>query len=369
MTAILTTIQHQGPLNTTYHIMLPPSYSDHDPLPPPSFDPLSMMLSQFSIVKRFACFLTTGDLIQLSRTSTTVRETLLQSPEYWSELLALTSLVCSENTHIKGENVKNCVICSMPVCETCIVKSDFHGTSGTFLNRIRTFCDSCWSATNFSHPPNSPHTSAPPLCLCVAKDGWLCSHCRSTERTELLENKYTCATDGCDEPHGNSEKQRVCTWCRLPLPPAWRPVTAEQIPNPGAPGGGEPIEEEAPGYDEGSSNASGRRTSDAVYSSMDKVKIAGWEQMNDEERSDYQKAWLAKGARESARAGRVVRGGSRDDSGEGSSAAPAADGDEAPSFDEALNDGEVGEASPSAEAQEALGKMKLKGADNSGGSS
>lgn len=102
---------------------------------------------------------------------------------------------------------------------------------------------------------------------------------------------------------------------------------------------------------------------------MDKVKIAGWEQMNDEERSDYQKAWLAKGARESARAGRVVRGGSRDDSGEGSSAAPAADGDEAPSFEEALNDGEVGEASPSAEAQEALGKMKLKGADNSGGSS
>lgn len=56
-------------------------------------------------------------MIQLSRTSSTIREALLQSRAYWEQLMSLTTLVCSEDGHIKGDNVKACVICTMPVCE------------------------------------------------------------------------------------------------------------------------------------------------------------------------------------------------------------------------------------------------------------
>lgn len=213
--------------------------------------------------------------------------------------------------------------------KTCIVKSDFHGTSGTFSNRIRTFCDSCWSATDFSHPTNSPLSTAPPVCICVAKDGWLCSHCRLTERVELEDNKYICATDGCSSPHGASEKQRVCTWCHLPLPPAWRPVTELPIGQ-GTGGSGSGGEEEAPGYEEGSG-----KIAEIIDSPVDKVRVAGWDKMDERERADYQDAWLRKGARENERAGKVVR--AEEAIGESSSSG-AARGEEVPSFEDAGRD-------------------------------
>lgn len=167
----------------------------------------------------------------------------------------------------------------------------------------------------------------------MIKDGWLCSTCRVVERSELDDNKFVCATDGCDNLHQACEKQRVCTWCRMPLPPAWRLQALEMVP----PRGRVPNtsnNDEVPEYrprieEEPDSPVEGvlRKAK-----STDKVRVAGWDTMSEEARKEYEEAWLKKGARE--REGeRVYR--SRDSAGESSGAGGLKcpeDNDEVPEF-------------------------------------
>jgi hypothetical protein len=120
--------------------MGPPTPHASEPLdPPPQFDTLALLFSHYPIITQIAKLISTGDcknrfnfelleipllttytVIQLSRTSSTIRETLLQSPSYWAKLVGLTTLKCSESSHVKGEYIKGCQICSLPVCEVCI---------------------------------------------------------------------------------------------------------------------------------------------------------------------------------------------------------------------------------------------------------
>jgi len=273
--------------------------------PPPKFDTLALLFSHYTVVTELAKMITTGDLIQLSRTSSTIRETLLQSRAHWERLVSLTSLDCSERDHIKGEKIKGCRICSMPVCETCIVRADFFGQNGTYSNRIRTFCDTCWSATDFSDTDLTPQDlvnyAAPVLCECVAKDGWLCSSCRAIERSELVYNKRVCATDGCDNPHNSSEKHRVCTWCQHPLPAAWRPtgepnVLGRRIFNED---GTVRVDSADDSLEDGGSASPMEDRGLRRAKSTD--KIAGWDQEDEDSKARYKEAWLKKGARERER--------------------------------------------------------------------
>ncbi|CUS10480.1 unnamed protein product [Tuber aestivum] len=273
--------------------------------PPPKFDTLALLFSHYTIITEFSKMISTGDLIRLSRTSSTIRETLLQSRAHWERLVSLTSLECSEEDHIKGEKIKSCKICSMPVCETCIVRADFFGQNGTYSNRIRTFCDTCWSATDFSDTDLAAedllnHVTPVP-CECVARDGWLCSSCRAIERSELVYNKRVCATDGCENPHNSSEKHRVCTWCQRPLPAAWRPVgepnvLGRHIFNEDGTIGVDFADE---GLGDGGSASPVEDRGLRKVKSTD--KIAGWDHEDEDSKARYKEAWLKKGARERER--------------------------------------------------------------------
>lgn len=53
--------QHPAPKRLAILTMLPPSYSDHDPTPPPSFDSLALLFSHYPIITQFAKLITTGD--------------------------------------------------------------------------------------------------------------------------------------------------------------------------------------------------------------------------------------------------------------------------------------------------------------------
>lgn len=111
-------------------------------------------------------------------------------------------------------------------------------------------------------------------------------------------------------------------------------------------------------------------------SPVDKPRIAGWDQMTEDERQNYQTAWLAKGVRERAR-GAVVR---KSEPGMSDGAAPGFEdigNEETGEASGSANVGETGEASGSGGitssangttgVEEAAGK--LKDVDHSGGSS
>ena len=55
--------------------------------------------------------------------------------DYWRNLKIKSQLLCSEQKHTKGPNPRGCRMCSMPVCEGCIVKGSFGKHENTFQNR------------------------------------------------------------------------------------------------------------------------------------------------------------------------------------------------------------------------------------------
>lgn len=120
----------------------------------------------------------------------------------------------------------------------------------------------------------------------------------------------------------------------MPLPPAWRPQTEPVI----SCGENNVNDDEAPGYDEHQppriteepdSPGSPVESRLKKAKSTDKVRVAGWDKMDEAERKDYQEAWLRKGAREKERSQQVNRG-------EGSSAGPSGgyDDEETPEFED-----------------------------------
>lgn len=140
----------------------------------------------------------------------------------------------------------------------------------------------------------------------------------------------------------------------MPLPPAWRLQTPEMVLNASN-------DDEAPEYrprieEEPDSPVEGvlRKTK-----STDKVRVAGWDTMDEEARKGYEEAWLKKGARE--REGeRVYR--SRDSVGESSSAGASrypGDTDEVPEFTD--EDEVVGSALRILEHRESSGTGSASG--------
>lgn len=133
------------------------------------------LLNGVSIQERFACHLSPGDLLDLSRTNPNIRamlhdsrmpkddnnktklpsmvSTLSNSPEsddtpLWKRSEPRNLLLCSEPQHVKGDKVRGCRMCSKPVCEACVIKSSFKFNEGTSASRARSLCPDCYETGN-----------------------------------------------------------------------------------------------------------------------------------------------------------------------------------------------------------------------------
>lgn len=149
--------------------------------------------------------------------------------DYWRNLKIKSQLLCSEQKHTKGPNPRGCRMCSMPVCEGCIVKGSFGKHENTFQNRRRHLCVECWLSGNrhserrldHSSADKIPYTSAvgaEDFCSCAAKDGWLCSKCKTGQKVDLHVKLNRCCGEGCDSIlEVDKATRRICLWCDLPL--------------------------------------------------------------------------------------------------------------------------------------------------------
>lgn len=219
------------------------------------------LLYRYPILEKLASSLALGDLFNLSKVNSSYRAVLhgFGKPVFqevmtqckgnlrpglcigahrtplWENLKARSRLQCSEPQHKRGSHAKGCLICSMPVCEACIIKSSFTKRNDTtFQNRHRPLCSDCWYSGNRHklHPigiedgkfPRSyPDQAANgELCVCTAKDGILCTGCRSVQNAKVNPEMEQCHGESC--PNGNLESKptymqgRVCLWCSRQLP-------------------------------------------------------------------------------------------------------------------------------------------------------
>ena len=59
------------------------------------------------------------------------------------------ALVCAEPRHTQGDHIRGCRMCSMPVCEACIIRDSFsERDGGIFSNRTRSLCPECYNEGN-----------------------------------------------------------------------------------------------------------------------------------------------------------------------------------------------------------------------------
>ena len=209
------------------------------------------LLRSYPILESLVAVLPLGDLFNLSKTNSAVRAALhgfsykiLQKPSllkavrpalsigrhntsHWKNMKAKSLLCCSEPQHSRGYKVKGCVMCSMPVCEACIIKSSFgKRDENTFPNRIRLLCVECFNSGN-PHQESSlaekktiRQTSSliRSECICTAKDGHLCFRCKTKQNSKLDGRKNQCYGIGCSKLKLDDLGRRVCLWCDLPLP-------------------------------------------------------------------------------------------------------------------------------------------------------
>ena len=136
---------------------------------------------------------------------------------------------CSEPLHVRGDNVRPCLMCSTPVCEACIIKASFEKRDhGTFANRCRSLCAGCYNLGNAQGdgPPfdysddNSPSSADPgkPFCSCTARDGHLCLKCMTEQKSDSIHDKDKCHGRGCYRTMPGGFSSKVCLWCGLRLP-------------------------------------------------------------------------------------------------------------------------------------------------------
>ena len=113
---------------------------------------------------------------------------------YWEGLKRAAQFTCSSKTHTKGDKTRSCIYCSMPICESCVVKHSFGKNENTFKNRCRFMCQHCWDIGNIQKEwrwrerPNPAgeysHKSAAEdrqYCTCTSKDGWVCNDCKEVK--------------------------------------------------------------------------------------------------------------------------------------------------------------------------------------------
>ena len=207
------------------------------------------ILCTYPVLENLVAVLPLGDLFNLSKTNSTIRASLhgfsdfpftqpsslnivrpalligRHNTSFWKNLKAKSPLYCSERQHTRGGNVKGCLMCSMPVCEACIIKASFgKRDENTFPSRTRSLCIECLSSGD-SHRGTSLNSQKKNVrttsvlrteCICTAKDGYLCLACKTTQNSDFksLSNQcYICLNSKSDGFSG-----WVCLWCNLPLP-------------------------------------------------------------------------------------------------------------------------------------------------------
>ena len=211
---------------------------------------LSALLSNFPILEGILSALPLGSLLDLSRVNSDYRAILhgfslvnqvsgLQNTcsrlhigqhqtAIWRHYKSLSQLECSERHHTKGNNIRGCRVCSMPVCEACIVKSSFGKKENAFRARTRRLCQECWVIGNPHAGSLQPeiHTIAlldyalSETCRCTAWDGTLCLRCKEQQNSEYIQQRDCCVGYGCkkDGLNDDSAASRICLWCHRVLP-------------------------------------------------------------------------------------------------------------------------------------------------------
>lgn len=209
------------------------------------------LLRAYPILVNLVPVLPLGDLFNLSKTNSTIRAALhgfsdrfLERPSllivvrpalfigrhntsHWKNLKARSPLCCSEPQHTRGDKVKGCLMCSMPVCQACVIKASFgKRDENTFPMRRRSLCVECFNSGN-PHQETSLNGEEDLIqtsyfmrteCICTAKDGHLCLRC-TTKQNSKLESRYKqCHGIGCSRLEPDGFGGRVCLWCDLPLP-------------------------------------------------------------------------------------------------------------------------------------------------------
>lgn len=215
------------------------------------------LLSPYPILETLVSALPLGDLFNLSKTNSLFRAALrgfpipatvrgqlkgksrataeirptLQIGEhdtiFWRNLKARSPLLCSEPQHTRGDKIRGCRMCSMPVCEACIIKASFgKRNENTFQSRTRSLCGHCYDTGNPHklEPLGSEGPTSPPFrslrrtqwtCLCTAKDGHLCLQCKTEQKQFDIDE---CFGEGCSDMKAGGFQSRVCLWCDLRLP-------------------------------------------------------------------------------------------------------------------------------------------------------
>lgn len=145
----------------------------------------------------------------------------------WQHLKSISQMQCHEARHTKGKGPKGCRMCSMPICEACVVKSSFAKGSSTYPTRYRQLCTTCWAANNhlmeqLRHGPDasrSRYLKESQMCMCAAKDGILCSECKENQLSDVQAKLAHCAGYQCHQAlNENNSAGRICLWCLSILP-------------------------------------------------------------------------------------------------------------------------------------------------------
>ena len=206
---------------------------------------LLKLLHSYPILENLVTVLPLGDLFNLSKTNSAIRAALhgfspsffgavrpglsigRHNTSFWKNLKAKSPMYCSEPQHTKGDKVKGCLMCSMPVCEACIIKASFgKRDENTFPSRIRLLCVECFNLGNphretssLDGRENTTQTSylRRTECTCTAKDGHLCLRCKTKQNSKLDCRKSQCFGMGCSLSKTDYIGGRVCLWCNHPL--------------------------------------------------------------------------------------------------------------------------------------------------------
>jgi hypothetical protein len=243
---------------------------------PAPFPTLLSVVSQWPVASNIAQHLPAGSLINLARSSTSFREilhgfgapstseahthsssgsrsrTLLQDANnkdvwpgnrvldigahrtpYWEGLKRLAPFTCSSRSHTKGDKTRSCRYCSMPICESCVVKHSFGKNENTFKNRCRFMCQRCWDTGNVRKEQRysgrvggageDSYRSAAvtrQFCICTSKDGWVCNDCKEKQNMDAkVDGTKVCFGQNCALILGeDKDRRKICLWCDKPVP-------------------------------------------------------------------------------------------------------------------------------------------------------
>lgn len=152
---------------------------------------------------------------------------------YWEGLKRAAQFTCSSRTHTKGDKMRSCRYCSAPICESCVIKHGFAKSENTFKNRCRFMCQRCWNTGNQQrqYRYSGRHNSAEKgghkfarengrICICTSQDGWLCNDCKENQNDGVrLDGLNMCFGQDCEmELEDDKDRRKICLWCDNPLP-------------------------------------------------------------------------------------------------------------------------------------------------------